>query len=40
MNDPTLIDVLLSIGAGLSLGWIVGGLWNTLQGKRWSGKPK
>jgi hypothetical protein len=39
--SPILVDdfdILLSIGLGISLGYIVGGLWNKLQGKNWSGK--
>jgi hypothetical protein len=40
MDELSLFDVLTSLGAGLSLGWIVGGAWNMLQGKRWTGQAK
>jgi len=39
-DDVALIDIFLSIGVGLSLGWFVGGLWNKLQGRAWSGKKR
>jgi len=39
MSDPTFVDVLLSVGIGLSIGWFVGGCWNVMQGRRWNGKP-
>jgi len=36
-EDVTVLDILLGIGVGLSLGWFVGGLWNKLQGRTWNG---
>jgi hypothetical protein len=39
-EEITLFDILWGIGFGLALGWIVGGLWNVLQGKMFSGKDK
>jgi len=39
MYDPiTPYDIAMGIGFGLFCGWVVGGLWNLLQGKTWSGK--
>jgi membrane protein insertase Oxa1/YidC/SpoIIIJ len=36
-DEEIILDMLLSIGCGLSLGWFVGGLWNMLQGRTWNG---
>jgi len=36
----TVFDIMWGIGLGLALGWIVGGLWNVLQGKTFNGKGK
>jgi hypothetical protein len=38
--NPSDLDVVLSIGVGVSLGWIVGGFWNLIQGRTWRGFQK
>lgn len=34
----SIFDIMWGIGLGLACGWIVGGLWNKLQGKTWHGR--
>jgi hypothetical protein len=34
------LDIMLGIGFGLFCGWVVGGLWNNLQGKTWNGHER
>jgi len=35
-----VIDVIVSLVIGGFFGYVTGGFWNVLQGRRWSGKGK
>lgn len=40
MSDATFIDALISLVIGGFLGWFTGGLYNLLNGRKFSGKSK
>jgi hypothetical protein len=40
MKDATFADMLLSLVIGGFLGWTTGGIYNLINGRRWSGKLK
>jgi hypothetical protein len=39
-TDLSYMDIFLSAGFGISVGWLVGGSWNLLMGKTWNGHSK
>lgn len=40
MKDATFADVLVSLVIGGFLGWVTGGIYNTIHGRSWSGKAR
>jgi hypothetical protein len=39
-QDATFVDVILSVIIGGVIGWVTGGIYNVINGRRWSGKNK
>jgi len=40
VSDPTFVDIVVSLFVGGVLGYVTGGFWNLLQGKKFNGKAK
>jgi hypothetical protein len=40
MQDATVADAMISLLIGGALGWVTGGIYNLINGRKFSGKSK